>query len=167
MRGGAGRLGVGLLTLNRCSLAPYQEGLAAGGHDPASARMGGTLDISVATDPEAAWVRIRPHYEHQLTTYARAHDPAAQLPAGALDGRFADARPPGISVRLSVLSVDEAVELVLRRIDGLPVRQVYTWASIGGMPDDLVAEHVRLFLGEVAPAVRARLALRSLAGDAG
>jgi len=115
------------------------------------------VDIVVAEDPEAAWERIRPHYAHQLRTYVQAHDPAAQVPPAALEGRLGAARPP-VSVRLSVLSPDEAVELILKRIAGLPARQVYTWASIAAMPDDLVEEHLRLFLTDVAPRVRARLA---------
>lgn len=154
----AGRLGVGILTLNRRSHASYLTGLAEAGLDPEAARMAGTLDIVVADDPEAAWERIRPHHAHQLQTYVRAHDPNAAVPDAAdLGGRFAADRPPGVSVRLSVLSVDEAVDDVVRRIEGLPVRHVYTWASVAGMPRDLVSEHVRLFLTEVAPAVRARL----------
>jgi hypothetical protein len=112
----------------------------------------------VANDPEQAWERIRPHAAHQLATYVRAHDPAAPVPAAAdLGGRRAADRPDGVSVRLGVLTVDEAVEEVVRRVEGLPVRHVYTWASVAGMPEDLVAEHVRLFLGSVAPRVRARL----------
>jgi alkanesulfonate monooxygenase SsuD/methylene tetrahydromethanopterin reductase-like flavin-dependent oxidoreductase (luciferase family) len=155
----AGRLGVGILTLNRRSHASYVAGLEEAGLDPADARMAGTLDIVVADDPEAAWERIRPHHAYQLQTYVRAHDPSAVVPDAAdLGGRLAADRPPGVSVRLSVLSVDEAVDDVVRRVEGLPVRHVYTWASIANMPADLVSEHVRLFLTEVAPAVRARLA---------
>jgi alkanesulfonate monooxygenase SsuD/methylene tetrahydromethanopterin reductase-like flavin-dependent oxidoreductase (luciferase family) len=154
----AGRLGVGVLTLNRRSHAPYLAGLVEAGFAPESARMAGTLDIVVAEDPETAWERIRPHHAHQLQTYVQAHDPAAAgVDASDLGGRFAADRPPGVSVRLSVLSLSEAVDEVVRRIEGLPVRHVYTWASVAGMPADLVAEHVRLFLTEVAPAVRARL----------
>ena len=151
----AGRLGAGLLTLNRSSLAPYHDGLAEAGLSPDAARMGGSVDIVVADDPEAAWQRVRPHYAHQLETYLHAHDPSARLPPGALDDRFAAGRPQGISVRLSVLSPDEAVAEIERRIAGLPVAHVYTWASIAGMDDSLVDEHLRLLFGEVAPRLRA------------
>ena len=48
----AGRLGVGLLSLSPDPLGPYREGLAEGGHDPDSARMGGVLNLIVADDPE-------------------------------------------------------------------------------------------------------------------
>jgi hypothetical protein len=59
------------------------------------------------------------------------------------------------SVRLSVLSVDEAVTDIRRRIEGLPVEHVYAWASIANMPADLVDEHVELLFGDVAQRLRA------------
>ena len=68
----AGRLGVGLLSLDRRLLEPYREGLVEGGHDPASARTGGMLDIVVADDPEATLHRILPHFLHQANTYAES-----------------------------------------------------------------------------------------------
>ena len=68
----AGRLGVGLLSLDRALLDPYREGLVEGGFNPASARTGGMLDIIVADDPEAAFERILPHYAHQLNSYRAA-----------------------------------------------------------------------------------------------
>jgi alkanesulfonate monooxygenase SsuD/methylene tetrahydromethanopterin reductase-like flavin-dependent oxidoreductase (luciferase family) len=157
----AGRLGTGLLTLNRGSLRPYLDGLRDAGLPVSGARMGGSVDIVVSRDPERAWARIRPHYAHQLDTYMRAHtgdfDPGspAATPATALGGRFATDRPGRLSVRLSVLSPDEAVTEIAERTAGLPVEHVYTWASIAGMPDDLVDEHVELLFGEVAPRLRA------------
>jgi alkanesulfonate monooxygenase SsuD/methylene tetrahydromethanopterin reductase-like flavin-dependent oxidoreductase (luciferase family) len=154
----AGRLGVGVLTLSRRSHASYVAALTEAGHSPDLARMGGTLDIVVADDPEAAWERIRPHAAHQLASYARAHQPSALVTDAAdLGGRFAADRPPDASLRLAVLSVDEAVEEIVSRVEGLPVRHVYTWASVAGMPADLVEDNVGLFLTRVAPRVRAVL----------
>src|SRR5437660_2682479 len=48
----AGRLGVGLMSLDPRLLGPYREGLAEGGHDHASARMGGLVPIVVADGPD-------------------------------------------------------------------------------------------------------------------
>ena len=56
----AGRLGVGLLSLDQRLLEPYREGLVEGGYDPAVARTGGMLDVIVADDPEAALERSSP-----------------------------------------------------------------------------------------------------------
>jgi hypothetical protein len=115
--------------------------------------MGGVIDFIVSSDPEAAWERIKPHYEHMATTYLQASVPGAQLPDGVLETRFGRDRR-GAPIALSVLTPDEAVAEIRRRIDGLPVEHVYTWASIAGMPEDLVDEHVELLFTEVAPEVR-------------
>lgn len=152
----AGRLGAGLLTLNRKSLEPYRAALLEAGHPADAARMGGAIDLVVSRDPEQAWERIRPHYAHQSLTYMQAHSPGATIPDGALDSRFGASRLGVASVRLSVLTPDEAVEEIRRRTEGLPVVHVYVWASIANMPPDLVDEHVELFFGEVAARLRAR-----------
>jgi alkanesulfonate monooxygenase SsuD/methylene tetrahydromethanopterin reductase-like flavin-dependent oxidoreductase (luciferase family) len=153
----AGRLGTGLLSLNRGSLRPYLDGLRDAGLPESGARMGGSVDIVISRDPERAWAYIRPHYAHQLDTYVRAHagGSGAPPPAPALEGRFARDRPGRLSVRLSVLTPEEAVADIAERTAGLPVHHVYTWASIAGMPDDIVDEHVELLLGHVAPRLRA------------
>jgi alkanesulfonate monooxygenase SsuD/methylene tetrahydromethanopterin reductase-like flavin-dependent oxidoreductase (luciferase family) len=151
--GRAGRLGAGLLTLNRRSYEPYVQALEEGGFGAGAARMGGVIDLIVSSDPEAAWERIKPHYEHMATTYLQAAMPGAQLPEGVLDSRFGRDRR-GAPIPLSVLTPEEAVAEVRRRIDGLPVEHVYVWASIAGMPEELVDEHVELLFTEVAPEVR-------------
>jgi alkanesulfonate monooxygenase SsuD/methylene tetrahydromethanopterin reductase-like flavin-dependent oxidoreductase (luciferase family) len=150
----AGRLGSGLLTLNRASLEPYRTALREHGHPDDAARMGGSVDLIVSRDPERAWERIKPHYAHQARSYLRAHDPEAEVPEAALASRFGATRRGLASVRLSVLTPDEAVAEIKEHIDGLPVAHIYTWASIANMPDDLVDEHVELLFGDVAPRVR-------------
>ena len=68
----AGKLGVGLLTLNRDSLAPYKEAIIEGGFDPLSAKMAGLLSMVVADEPALANERILPHLAHQLNSYRQA-----------------------------------------------------------------------------------------------
>ena len=150
----AGTLGAGLLTLNRGSFEPYRQALEAAGHGAETARMGGVIDLIVSRDPEAAWERIRPHYEHMALTYLQAAVPGATLPDGVLDSRFGREKR-GAPIQLSVLSPEEAVAEIQRRITGLPVEHVYFWASIAGMPGDVVDEHLELLFGEVAPQLRA------------
>lgn len=150
----AGRLGVGLLSLDRDLLEPYREGLVEGGHDPATARTGGMLDIIVADDPESTFERILPHYAHQLNSYRAA--------AAAGTGRDAprevtvEKLRSGVSQRgqipgLRVLSPADAVQTIRESTEGSPVEHVYLWASVAGMPDDLVERHVHLVCTEVAP----------------
>jgi alkanesulfonate monooxygenase SsuD/methylene tetrahydromethanopterin reductase-like flavin-dependent oxidoreductase (luciferase family) len=148
----AGRLGAGLLDLKPEVVAPYLEGLAEGGHDPSSARVAGVVDVIVADDPERAWQRVAPHYLFQLNTYRQARG-RRELTVEDLGDRHGAGLGPEIAVRLAVLTVEEAAELFHRRIAGLPVAHVYTWATIAGMPDDLVHRHLELLLGAVQPAL--------------
>ncbi len=150
----AGRLGVGLLSLDRALLEPYREGLVEGGHDPASARTGGMLDIIVADDPEDAFERILPHYAHQLNTYRAAavagtgRDAPKEITVEKLRGGAAQkGQIPG----LRVLTPADAVAAIREATDGSPVEHVYLWASVAGMPDDLVERHVELTCTKVAP----------------
>jgi len=150
----AGRLGVGLLSLDRALLDPYRVGLVEGGHDPAIARTGGMLDIIVADDPEAAFERILPHYAHQLNSYRAAavagsgRDAPKEITVDKLrSGAAQKGQIPG----LRVLAPTDAVNAIREATDGSPVEHVYLWASVAGMPDDLVERHVELACTQVAP----------------
>lgn len=150
----AGRLGVGLLSLDRALLDPYRVGLVEGGHDPAIARTGGMLDIIVADDPEAAFERILPHYAHQLNSYRAAavagsgRDAPKEITVDKLrSGAAQKGQIPG----LRVLTPTDAVNAIREATDGSPVEHVYLWASVAGMPDDLVERHVELACTQVAP----------------
>lgn len=150
----AGRLGVGLLSLDRSLLDPYREGLVEGGHDPATARTGGMLDIIVADDPEEAFERILPHYAHQLNSYRAAavagsgRDAPKEITLEKLRGGAAQkGQIPG----LRVLTPADAVSAIREATGGSPVEHVYLWASVAGMPDDLVERHVELTCTQVAP----------------
>ena len=150
----AGRLGVGLLSLDRALLDPYRAGLIEGGHDPAIARTGGMLDIIVADDPEAAFERILPHYAHQLNSYRAAavagtgRDAPKEITVDKLrSGAAQKGQIPG----LRVLTPTDAVAAIREATEGAPVEHVYLWASVAGMPDDLVERHVELTCTQVAP----------------
>ena len=149
----AGRLGVGLLSLDRALLDPYREGLVEGGHNPAIARTGGMLDIIVADDPEAAFERILPHYAHQLNSYRAAavagsgRDAPKEITVEKLrSGAAQKGQIPG----LRVLTPTDAVNAIREATHGSPVEHVYLWASVAGMPEDLVERHVELTCTQVA-----------------
>ena len=150
----AGRLGVGLLSLDRALLDPYREGLIEGGFEPSLARTGGMLDIIVADDPEAAFEQILPHYAHQLNSYRAAaaagtgRDAPKEITVEKLRGGAAQkGQIPG----LRVLTPADAVSAIHDATDGSPVEHVYLWASVAGMPDELVERHVELTCTQVAP----------------
>lgn len=149
----AGRLGTGLLSLDRSLLEPYRDGLVEGGHDPASARTGGMLDVVVARDPESTLERILPHYLHQANTYAAAAAAGTGREARVLttDKVLSRRSGPGSVPGLRVLTPGEAATAITDATADAPVEHVYLWASIAGMPDDLVDEHVELLFGEVRP----------------
>ena len=48
---------------------------------------------------------------------------------------------------------DEAVTRIDEICDGLPIEHLYTWASIGGMPEALVEERMALVIDRVQPAL--------------
>lgn len=154
----AGRLGAGLLSLLPELLEPYRAGLAEGGHDPDTARMGGMLDIIVADDPPSCLATLLPYYAHQLNSYRVAATPlggAPPVPVTAEQlaaGRRGEGRIPG----LTVLTPAEAVAVIVERTAGLPVQHVYLWASVAGMPDELAGRHVELLCTQVIPALRAQ-----------
>jgi alkanesulfonate monooxygenase SsuD/methylene tetrahydromethanopterin reductase-like flavin-dependent oxidoreductase (luciferase family) len=143
-----------LLSLGRELLAPYREGLLEGGFEPQSARMTGLVNALVSDDPDTAWERVREHFAYQTDTY-RAY--------GAEGTGFPEPDPidpeawrgPGGSrgglPRLQVLTPADTVRFVKASVDGLPAVGGHFWASIAGMPDDLVRRHVELVCTEVRP----------------
>jgi alkanesulfonate monooxygenase SsuD/methylene tetrahydromethanopterin reductase-like flavin-dependent oxidoreductase (luciferase family) len=149
----AGRLGMLLLTLDRRLLAPYREGLEAGGHPASSARMGGVVNLVVADDPETAWPRIVPHLAYQWDSYNRymVEGTEQPVPRPIDPERWRAPGRDGAPPRFQVLTPEDAAQALRERTDGLPVEHVYLWASIAGMPDDLVDRHVELVAGTLAP----------------
>lgn len=146
----AGLMGEGLLSIQRECLQPYLDGLVAGGHDPATARMGGSLNLIVSDDPERDAARLRPCIEFQASAYAVLREDAERVepPAQRLRGLSSNASS------YKVLTPADAVSLIRHLTDGLPVEYVSPALSVGGMPDDLVERHISLTMNEVAPALR-------------
>jgi alkanesulfonate monooxygenase SsuD/methylene tetrahydromethanopterin reductase-like flavin-dependent oxidoreductase (luciferase family) len=128
----AGRLGVGLLSLQPGLAAPYAEGLAEGGYGSDTARFAGAVNLVLADDPEATRARIGPHLAYQAESYRRY----------AAEG--AGAKPPGRYPEVEVVTPDDATERVRRLVAGRPVADVFFWLSVAGMPDDVVDRHVDL-----------------------
>jgi alkanesulfonate monooxygenase SsuD/methylene tetrahydromethanopterin reductase-like flavin-dependent oxidoreductase (luciferase family) len=152
----AGRMGFGLLSLSRDLLEPYAEGLTEGGHDRASARMGGLTDVIVADDPEAAAVRLLPHWLHQQNTYRAIMRTADGAPLPPLDADRARAtlERTGRLGSMQVLDVEAAIAAVRERVSGLPVAHAYAWLSVADMPADLVERHIELWCGPVREALQ-------------
>ncbi len=156
----AGRLGIGLLHINHAMYDHYRQGLAEGGHDPDTARVSDLLPVILADDPEAAWPRVAPHLAHQMNTYRQGSVEGTDLPRPPL--LSADDFPPqrpddGSWALLEILTPEDAAARILERTRGLPVRHLIFWASIAGMPDDLVVRNIEL-ISERLPALLAERA---------
>ena len=149
----AGRLGMNLLTLDRRLLGPYVEGLEEGGFPAGSARMGGVVNLVLADDPEAVWPRVAPHLSYQWDSYNRymVEGTDQPVPKPIDPERWRAPGRDGAPPRFQVLTAEDAARALRERTDGLPVEHVYLWASIAGMPDDLVERHVELVAGTLAP----------------
>lgn len=131
----AGRVGAGLLWLDPALLEPYREGLAAGGHDPAAARMGGLVNLFLADDPDAAREQVREAGRRNRSSYRGNTDRAdsATFP------------------KLQVLTGAAAVDEVRACTEGMPVTDVFCFADLGGLPDDLVDRHHELVCDVLRP----------------
>jgi alkanesulfonate monooxygenase SsuD/methylene tetrahydromethanopterin reductase-like flavin-dependent oxidoreductase (luciferase family) len=127
--GRAGLMGEGLLVIRREALPMYLDGLRAGGHDPATARMAGPMNLVVASDPHRTRARIQAHIDYQAGEHARF-------------------------LGFHVLTPQDAVTLIRETTSGLPVRYVLPWLWVAGVDDDVAQEHVRLSVTEVAPNLR-------------
>jgi alkanesulfonate monooxygenase SsuD/methylene tetrahydromethanopterin reductase-like flavin-dependent oxidoreductase (luciferase family) len=151
----AGRLGCGLLSLDPANVVPYREGLAEGGHDPDSARMKGLLGIIVADDPETTFERLLPFIAHQLNTYrAAAAEGTGRTPSVITPEKLREQRGrPGTVPPIEVYTPEDAIARLRGVAESVPADEVYCWASVAGMPDDLVARHIELLGTQVRPAL--------------
>jgi hypothetical protein len=120
--------------------------------------MGGVIDVLIADDPEEATERLLPFLAYQMDTYRRYRvegtgepEPSPMTADRLREGLQSKGSLPGFVV----VDPKEAVTQIKERIAGLPVRHVYLWASVAGMPDDLADRHVELLLTEVRPALQA------------
>jgi alkanesulfonate monooxygenase SsuD/methylene tetrahydromethanopterin reductase-like flavin-dependent oxidoreductase (luciferase family) len=160
----AARSGEGLMSLQPQLVEPYRAALVKAGRDPSSARMAGTVNMVVADDPEAAWPRIKPHLAHQWSSYQRygAEGGGVDATPDSLDRTAAaeadpeqlrSAGPVMASPSFDVVTPAEAAARLRAWLDPMPAEHGYLWASIAGMPDDIVNRHIELLATEVAPAV--------------
>jgi alkanesulfonate monooxygenase SsuD/methylene tetrahydromethanopterin reductase-like flavin-dependent oxidoreductase (luciferase family) len=147
----AGRLGLGLQSIDPKLWAPYQEGLAAGGHDVATARLAGSLEFFLSDDPEKTWADIKEHVVYRWQSYNRY----------MFEGTRREADPPQyfdtetLGERFLVGTPEQVAAAVRRQTEGLPVTDLYFWADYPGIPDDTIDRHLELTLTKLAPLLRA------------
>jgi alkanesulfonate monooxygenase SsuD/methylene tetrahydromethanopterin reductase-like flavin-dependent oxidoreductase (luciferase family) len=151
----AGILGEGLLYGNAEMFPHYRAGLIEGGHDPAVAKMKGTLNSWITEDPEADWPIVSQHLQYQLDSYRRymvegtdkplppAVNPeklrGRTLKGGGLLGYFLHATP------------QTAADQIKTYTTGAPVDSMIFWASIAAMPDDMVLRQIQTICTKLKP----------------
>jgi alkanesulfonate monooxygenase SsuD/methylene tetrahydromethanopterin reductase-like flavin-dependent oxidoreductase (luciferase family) len=153
----AGLLGEGLLSADARNWASYRDGLKAGGYDVSRGRMAGWINAWVTDDPDADWPAVRLHMAHQFDTYAmhgvegtgrptpRPVDPE-RIRAGSPDtllGYFWCDRPETVAANIREYTA------------GAPVETVLIFASIAGMPEKRVTEHIRTICSRLVPLLAA------------
>jgi hypothetical protein len=119
--------------------------------------MAGVPDIIVADVPQATMPLLLPHLARHLNSCRAAMVAGTDRPAPRVlsaDDLAATESAPGRVRGLVVLTPEDTIAEIRSRVDGLPVRHVFFWASIAGMPDDVVDRHVELLATEVASALR-------------
>jgi alkanesulfonate monooxygenase SsuD/methylene tetrahydromethanopterin reductase-like flavin-dependent oxidoreductase (luciferase family) len=147
----AGRLGLGLQSMNPVLLEPYRQGLAAGGHDLSIARMSGQIEFFVSDDPERTWAAIKDHVIYRWNSYNRYMFEGTSREASA--NQYFDTVEIGDTFVIG--TPEHIVEAIGRRIGELPVTDIYSWSDYPGIPDDMVDRHLELTFTEVAPLLRA------------
>ncbi len=146
----AGRLGLGLQSIDPGLLDEYLTALEQAGHDPSTARMSGQIEFLIADDPEKAWAEISEHVIYRWNSYNRY----------MFEGTRREADPPqhfdtgSIADRFVIGTAEDVAATIRERTRGLPVTDVYCWADYPGMPDELVDRHIELMFTEVAPLLR-------------
>jgi alkanesulfonate monooxygenase SsuD/methylene tetrahydromethanopterin reductase-like flavin-dependent oxidoreductase (luciferase family) len=159
----AGRLGMGLLTLNPRHLDEYRRALAEAGHPNSAARTGGHLALVLSDDPDRDWPTLRgyPAYQRDnyLTHAVRGTEkpvPPRTDPDGSRRGSTATAlwaAESGRSPRIAIMTPEDAVEYLRELTLDTPAELVFLWASIGAMPDSLEERHIELVCGRLVPAL--------------
>lgn len=149
----AGRLGIGLMHISHEMFGHYYRAWTEAGHDPDLVEVSDLLPVMLADDPDAAWPRVAPHLAHQMNSYRKAavegtgQPEPPPIPEQEFRGRTSD-EPWGA---LEILTPEDAAARIHARTTGLPIKHLIFWASIAGMPDDLVQRNIELVSERLLP----------------
>jgi alkanesulfonate monooxygenase SsuD/methylene tetrahydromethanopterin reductase-like flavin-dependent oxidoreductase (luciferase family) len=150
----AGRMGEALLTAHAASWPAYRDGLAEGGHPAAAGRMAGGVQAYVTDDPERDWPLVSPYIAYQQDSYRRYLVEGTDRPAPrpVSPDRLRERGPDAGPLSYYLFGTPEDVAGEIRKLTaGAPVETVWLWASVAGMPEEMVAEHVRTICGRLRP----------------
>lgn len=146
----AGRLGLGLQSLDRTLYDEYRRALEAAGHEPSEARLAGQMEFFLSDDPERAWAAIGDHVVYRWASYNRY----------MFEGTRREADPPqyfdteALRERFLIGTPEEVASVIKERTGGLPVTDLYSWSDYPGVPDEIVDRHLELTFSRLAPLLR-------------
>ena len=143
----AGRLGLGLQSIDPKLLAPYQDGLTAGGHDPSQARMSGALEFFLTDDPERAWAEIESHVMYRWESYNRYMFEGTRYETQ----HPAHFDPAAIRAKFLLGTPEVVAEGIRQRSAGLPVTDLFCWSDFPGLSDATVDRQLELTFTQLAP----------------
>jgi alkanesulfonate monooxygenase SsuD/methylene tetrahydromethanopterin reductase-like flavin-dependent oxidoreductase (luciferase family) len=148
----AGRLKMGLLAADPALVAPYESGLAEGGHRRTDAHLRALSPIFVADDPEAAWEIAKPHVDYQWNSYRWYEAEGSDRRPAPFDvERW---RPgSGPNPRFVLTDIDGAVAHMKAMAERVPLEELYCWATLPGLSPELADRHLELLLTRVRPQV--------------
>ncbi|MFI5040897.1 MAG: LLM class flavin-dependent oxidoreductase [Acidimicrobiales bacterium] len=150
----AGRLGEGLLSIDGRLWATYRDTLIEAGHDPSEASMAGGLMAWASEDPEADWPVVARHVANQADSYRRhmVQGTGQPIPRPVDPAHMRQKAPFESPLGYLLYGTPEDVAHGIRvAVGDAPVRTVYLWASIAGMPQDLVVRNVQTVCTRLAP----------------
>ena len=152
----AGLMGERLLTASAESWPHYRDGLLEGGHDPSAGRMAGGMEAFVTEDPERDWPRVAPYIAYQVDSYRRymAEGTGRPEPRPVDVDRLRQSRSRGPLTSYLFGTPEEVAARVKEQTDGAPVETVWFWASVAGLPPEIVTQHVRTICTRLAPLLR-------------
>jgi alkanesulfonate monooxygenase SsuD/methylene tetrahydromethanopterin reductase-like flavin-dependent oxidoreductase (luciferase family) len=149
----AGLLGEGLLYSQPTLWPPYRDALAEAGHDPRTGRMAGAVQGWVSPDPDRDWPVVATHLSHQVDSYRRmmVEGTGEPLPRPVDPEKLRRREPRGPLSYFAYGTPDEMAAWLREHTMGAPVETVFVWASLSGMPQQMVADHVRVVCTQLAP----------------
>ena len=151
----AGRMGLGLLSARGALWPAYKEGLIAGGHNPAIGRMAGMIGGWISDDPEAEWPTVSKYLAYQQNTYKSygvegTGKPAPEVDVEKMRWRDGELKPH----HFMIATPQKAAELIKGYTAGAPVKHIYFFVSLAGMPEKMVMKQIETIFTKLAPLLK-------------
>lgn len=149
----AGLLGERLLSADASLWGPYRDGLAEAGHPSAAGVMAGGIQAWACEDPDRDWPMVSRHLSYQLDSYRRhtVQDTDTPTPKPVKVERVVNSTTMAPLASFTYGTPELVAERIRSTTAGAPVDTVFLWASIGGMPDDVVMRNIETICKRLAP----------------